>query len=247
MGSGTRVLPTGSRARSGDEQAGPFTPPTPAPVALLNIHDSAGFHVGLGPELSVGPRFSLSGIRAQWGWGQGSVFWDQGSARGWDQGSVCQGSGLSGAGVKVQSSGIGLTAGLGSGFSLLGSGLSAGLGSGYSEGSFLPSTMKGSGLLPALPPALKITSPAPGVLVPVLSPHPAHALPRQGLTYAPLQAAMEWRQPILTVASHHLTPTEGVQGGKCFLASLTGPQKHSKDSQPSGLNAFPSQGEVVLG
>ena len=137
--------------------------------------------------------------------------------------------------------------GLGSGFSLLGSGLSAGLGSGYSEGSFLPSTMKGSGLLPALPPALKITSPAPGVLGPVLSPHPAHALPRQGLTYAPLQAAMEWRQPILTVPSHHLTPTEGVQGGKCFLASLTGPQKHSKDSQPSGLNAFPSQGEVVLG
>ena len=216
-------------------------------------------------------------LGSTWGWGQSSVFWDQGSARGWDQDSVCPGSGLSGAEVKVQSSGIRaqhgagiriqsvqdqgsvglgskfsllgsrLTAGLGSVFSLLGSGLSAGLGSGYSEGSFLLSTMKGSGLLPALPPALKITSPAPGVLGPVLSPHPAHALPRQGLTYAPLQAAMEWRQPILTVPSHHLTPAEGVQGGKCFLASLTGPQKHSKDSQPSGLNAFPSQGEVVLG
>lgn len=107
--------------------------------------------------------------------------------------------------------------------------------------------MKGSGLLPALPPALKTTSPAPGVLGAVLSPHSAHVLPRQGLTYAPLQAALEWRQPILTVASHHLPPTEGAQGGKCFLASLTGLQKHSNDSQPSGLNVFPSQGKVVCG
>lgn len=135
---------------------------------------------------------------------------------------------------------------VGSKFSLLGSGLSEGLGSGCSERSLLPSTMKGSGLLPALLPALKTTS-VPGVLEPVLSPHPAHALPRQGLTYALLQAAMEWRQLILTMPSHHLTPAEGAQGGKCFLASLTGLQKHSKDSQPSGLNAFPSQGEVVLG
>ena len=131
---------------------------------------------------------------------------------------------------------------VGSKFSLLGSGLSEGLGSGCSERRLLPSIMKGSGLLPALLPALKTTS-VPGVLGPILSPHPAHALPG----YALLQAAMEWRQPILTMPSHHLTPAEGAQGGKCFLASLTGLQKRSKDSQPSGLNAFPSQGEVVWG
>ena len=77
--------------------------------------------------------------------------------------------------------------------------------------------MKGSGLLPALPPALKTTSPAPGVLGAVLSPHSAHALPRKGLTYAPLQAALEWRQPILTVASHHLTPTEELKVGSASL------------------------------
>ena len=52
----------------------------------------------------MGPQFSLSGIEAQWGWGQSSVFWDlgshggagvrvqsvqdQGSVRGWGQGAV---------------------------------------------------------------------------------------------------------------------------------------------------------------
>ena len=118
MGSGTGVLPTGSRASSGDEQAGPFTPPTPAPVALLNIHDSAGLHMGLG-ESSV-----------------------------WDHNSVYRGSGLSGAGVKVQSSGIWAhtagagvrvqsvqdqdSVGLGSKFGLPGSGLRVGLGLGFS-------------------------------------------------------------------------------------------------------------------
>lgn len=66
---------------------------------------------------------------------------------------------------------------VGSKFSLLGSGLSEGLGSGCSERRLLPSIMKGSGLLPALLPALKTTS-VPGVLGPILSPHPAHALPR---------------------------------------------------------------------
>lgn len=66
----------------------------------------------------MGPQFSLSGIEAQWGWGQSSVFWDLGSH--------------GGAGVRVQSVQDQDSVGLGSKFGLLGSGLHVGLGLGFS-------------------------------------------------------------------------------------------------------------------
>lgn len=67
---------------------------------------------------------------------------------------------------------VGIRGSVGSKFSLLGSGLSEGLGSGCSRRKS-SALLEGLRTSPSLTPALKTTS-VPGVLEPVLSPHPAH-------------------------------------------------------------------------